>query len=200
MRMGKRAWRRIALCTCFSVWLASCGTRAGIAAEADTDDDFGGFDAGKGRPCGYGMPCNPKDLGGRTCESLGLKGGDLSCDPNTCNLVLTKCETGSSSSGTGGANGSTGSPTDMGVPGGTVPGLFGTAAGSGGAPALFGAGFFGPTPDGGVAFFGGQNPGMGFFGNAQGNDEDGGTDNGGGNPGFFGAGFFGAGNNNNGGN
>ena len=121
----------------------------GIAAEADTDDDFGGFDSGMGRPCGYGLPCNPKDLGGHTCESLGLNAGELSCDPKTCNFVLTKCDgyAPDGGAGSGGATGSTstGSPTDMGVPGGNVPGLFGTTGGAGGAaaPVLFGAGFFG---------------------------------------------------------
>jgi len=42
-------------------------------------------------PCGAGPGCDPTDLGGETCESLGLGSGRLLCDPATCTFVLSLC-------------------------------------------------------------------------------------------------------------
>jgi hypothetical protein len=166
----------------------SCGVRTAVSAEADWDEnkDDGGQ---KILPCGYGPPCNPRNFGNQSCTSLGLKPGALSCDPETCFLVLTGCGR------TGGAGGnSSGAP----MPGSTAPlmdagplfgGLFGGGTGAipgagsaampGGLPndedggmtpgGLFGQGFFGGNP--GMGFFGG-NPGMGIFGGGQGQGQD----------------------------
>jgi hypothetical protein len=163
----------------------ACGMRTSIQAEADAPvADGGGL-----QPCGLGPPCDPDDVGGRTCESLGLGSGVVSCNAVTCNLDLSRC-------GGGGAlldGGQT--PVGSGSPG--TPGLFGSAAGST-APGLFGAGgqggLFGTGADGG--FFGAGNTDAGFFGAGTnfggGNtDEDGGTDEPG--TGFFGGNFFGGG-------
>jgi hypothetical protein len=144
--------------------------RTAISAESDWDQQ----DAGpKVLPCGYGPPCNPRNFGGQTCQGLGLQPGNLSCDPNTCFLVLTGCgktPTGSTGTGVPGtvAPGTPGTPAAMDA-GALFGGLFGAQAGApvtpgtstgapmtdedGGVPALFGAGFFGGN------FFG-----AGFFG------------------------------------
>jgi hypothetical protein len=158
----------------------SCGVRTAVSAEADWEDEKDG--GGKVLACGYGPPCNPRNFDGKTCTSLGLQPGTLSCDPETCFLVLTGC-----GKGTAGAGGnSSGRP----MPGaGATPlmdagplfgGLFGGGTGAipgggtgaipgglpmddedGGMPGFFGNGFFGGNP--GMGFFGG-NPGTGFFG------------------------------------
>lgn len=67
----------------------------------DTGDDNG--DGGGG--CGNGMvspgeQCDGADLQGFDCNSLGLNGGSLSCDPVTCTFDTSMC--GSSSGGSSG--------------------------------------------------------------------------------------------------
>lgn len=182
-----------------------CGMRTSIQAEADTVDDP--LDVDADRPCGRGLPCDPDNLGGRTCESVGLGSGVLSCDPDTCNLDISAC-------GNPLVDGGTQSPIGTGSPG--TPGLFGTTAGTGGG-GLFGAGQGGLFGTGGDAgFFGAGNADGGFFGmgNTPGGgndpDEDGGTEEpgtggtgaggtgaggtgAGGQGGLFGSGFFGGG-------
>jgi hypothetical protein len=168
-------------------FIASCGLRTAISPEADVDQQQAG-DGGMQQPCGFGPPCNPDDLGGRTCESLGLGAGDLACDPSTCNLNLKGCGSATNvktgQTGTGGQSGGDMTGLFGGVPGaGTIPGLFGGDAGI-----VFPPGFFGgttPTDEDGGTAGGGTGtvpfPGGFFFG--------------GGNGGFFGGGFFGGGNN-----
>ncbi|HMI90805.1 MAG TPA: hypothetical protein VK509_05545 [Polyangiales bacterium] len=169
---------------------ASCGVRTAVSAEADWEDNK---DDGGQKPlaCGYGPPCNPRNFGGQSCTSLGLKPGALSCDPETCFLVLTGCGK-SVSTGTGGTGGPAPMPgaTPLMDAGALFGGLFGAGAGAampgagsasmpgglpmddedgGMAPGIFGQGFFGGNP--GMGIFGG-NPGMGIFG-AQGGQRPG---------------------------
>jgi hypothetical protein len=158
-----------------STVIAGCGLRTAISPEADVDEGQpAAMNGGSKQPCGFGQPCNVKDLGGRTCESLSLGAGDLSCDPNTCLLVLKGC--GPSpvmNAGTGGQGDTTGIFGGIGTPGGLAPGVFG---GDAGVPPNFGgtgttdedAGTM-PFPGG---FFGGL---FGFFGGA--NDGSGGSGN-----------------------
>jgi hypothetical protein len=143
-------------------------------------------------PCGTGPGCDPTDLGGETCESLGAGSGRLLCDSVTCLFELGLCD---------------GLPQDasVGRPCGTGPGcnmddlggetcvslgmqagtlrcdeetcmydtsLCGPGGGLGGAGGLFGggsgAGNNGEGGSGAGSFFGGN-----FFGGGQ--DDDGGT-------------------------
>jgi hypothetical protein len=181
-----------------AAWLiGGCGLRTVISPEADVGDqtaDGGGAPAANAatNPCGFGVPpCNPKDFGGRTCESVGQGAGDLACDPNTCNLVLTGCGPALDAGINNGQTGMTGTGGDP----GTIPGFFGGGTGGDGAfPGFPGANFFGGGAGGANAF-------PGFFGGTPPADEDGGTAGGNpGFPGFFGGAFFGGGNNGNGGN
>jgi len=158
---------------------ASCGVRTAVSAEADWEENKD--DGGQLLACGYGPPCNPRNFGGQSCTSLGLKPGALSCDPETCFLVLTGCGKTTGTAGTTG--GQTGTPMPGATPFDAGPlfgGLFGAGTGAmpgggtgampgglpmddedGGTPGFFGNGFFGGNP--GMGFFGG-NPGMGIFG------------------------------------
>lgn len=165
---------------------SGCGMRTSIQAEADAVEDEPLADGGALQPCGFGPPCDPSNVGTRTCESLGLGAGVLSCNPVTCNLDLSRCGGGPLLDGGQ-------PPTGTGSPG--TPGLFGSAAGST-APGLFGTGGQGGLFGAGDAgFFGAGNTDGGFFGAGtfgSGNtDEDGGTDDPG--MGFFGGNFFGGG-------
>jgi hypothetical protein len=165
-----------------------CGIRSLLSPEGN--DEIPGptavsagdlVDGGLGPACGEGRPCDPDNLGGETCSSLGAGSGRLGCDPETCTFDTSMCTDG-------------------------IQGM----AGTGGGPPIFGGGgdggpgFFGPTPDGGVpGFFG--NPPPGNPGEDGGTDPadgavpppppffggfGGGADAGGG---FFGGGFFGGG-------
>jgi hypothetical protein len=96
-------------------------------------------------PCGTGPGCDPTDLGGETCVSLGMQAGTLRCDEETCMYDTSLCGPGG---GLGGAGG-----------------LFGGGSGAGnngeggsGAGSFFGGNFFGggQDDDGGTAFFGGE--------------------------------------------
>jgi len=148
------------------------------------------------RPCGTGPGCDPTDMGGETCESLGAGQGRLLCDPATCLFEVGLCD---------------GLPEDasVGRPCGTGPGctvqdlggetcgtlgmqsgvltcdpetcqfdtsLCGPGGGNGGAGATFGGGASGggTSGTGGGTFFGGGN-GTGGSGS------------------FFGGSFFGGG-------
>jgi len=152
-------WGALSLCA------LGCGERGGVA-EADQNDNNNASDGGSSSSmaCGFGPPCDVHDFGGRTCESLGLPAGTLSCDPSTCFLVLTGC-------GRNDTGGSAGTGT-------TMPGGPGAGTGPvGGVPGAAGM-------DAGTLF------GAGFFGTGMATDEDGGTAA----PALFGPGFFGAGN------
>jgi len=160
--------------------------------DAGDDDEpvQNGMDSGivvvpKKPPCGTGPGCDPTDLGGETCETLGAGSGRLLCDPTTCLFEVGLCD---------------GLPADaaVGRPCGTGPGcnvddLGGESCGSLGMPngvlscdpetcqfdtSLCGGG----TGTGGLGgLFGG--------GNGAGGNQGGGGDSGGGN--IFGGGFFG---------
>jgi hypothetical protein len=99
------------------------------------------------RPCGTGPGCDADDLGGQSCQSLGLAAGVLACDPVSCQLDTSLCGVTFDGFG-GGFDDDAGADEDAGVPG--------TAGGNAGG------GFFGGSAGGG--FFGGGNAGGGFFG------------------------------------
>jgi hypothetical protein len=155
------------------------GAKSGLTAEADAPDaSDSGDQEGDRRACGYGLPCDPTNLGRQTCETLGLRPGVLSCDPETCYLMLDECGPGGLTSAPTGSGAGVTQPLPP-----MNPTLFGGGQGAtdGG---LFAGGLFAGQP-------GGQQP------NDGGVDEDGGTSSGGGNTpangGFFGGGFFGGG-------
>jgi hypothetical protein len=81
-----------------------------------------------GPPCGTGPGCDPADLGDATCESLGLGGGMLSCDPLTCMFDTSMCDRAGGGGGMGGGMGASFGG------GGFLGGLFGTG-GSGSSDA-----------------------------------------------------------------
>jgi hypothetical protein len=58
-------------------------------------------------PCGNGGSCDPNNLGGASCTSLGLGAGTLVCDPLTCMYDTSMCHlsTGAAGSGGGGTGG-----------------------------------------------------------------------------------------------
>lgn len=67
------------------------------ATSGDKDKDKDGAEStgsastrGRGA-CGTGGNCDPIDLGGESCESLGLGGGMLLCDPTSCTFVVSLC-------------------------------------------------------------------------------------------------------------
>lgn len=101
--------------------LAGCGMSSGVfVAESDAPDDDadaapsakpmdGGTSASSGsngggttgRPtreptvrlsCGTGPGCDPSDLGGETCETLGLGKGTLLCNTSTCTFETQLCD------------------------------------------------------------------------------------------------------------
>jgi hypothetical protein len=72
-----------------------CGARCVAASECP--------------PCGYGGPvCDPSNLGGTTCLSLGLGEGELVCDPASCTFDTSMCIGGSDGHGHGGDPGGMG--------------------------------------------------------------------------------------------
>ena len=100
--------------------LPGCGMSSGVfVAESDAPDDDADampspkpMDAGSsdqagsngdgttGRPsreptvrlpCGTGPGCDPSDLGGETCETLGLGKGTLLCNTSTCTFETQLC-------------------------------------------------------------------------------------------------------------
>lgn len=92
------------------------------AGDGDADGDGGDGDSagdgdgatGSGQPddeppppCGDGTDtCDPEDLGGETCQSLGAFGGTLACDPVTCTYDMSMCLGGGANGGSGGTGGS----------------------------------------------------------------------------------------------
>jgi hypothetical protein len=90
-----------------------CGVSSGLfTPEADGTPavDAGRLDAGRGGhaldgggdadkepslgarpPCGSGLGCDPADLGGESCHSLGLGNGTLLCNPTTCTFEISLC-------------------------------------------------------------------------------------------------------------
>jgi len=174
------------------------------AGNTDLGMDSGVVVVAKKPPCGTGPGCDPTDLGGESCESLGAGGGKLLCDSTTCLFELGLCD---------------GLPRDaaVGRPCGTGPGcniqdlggetcgslgmqsgalgcdpetcqfdtsLCGPGGGLGGVGATFGGGTTsgGMSGTGGVTgggtggtgFFGGNFFGGNFFGGNN-DDEDGGV-------------------------
>ena len=159
---------------------AGCGRRTILEADADQGSDEARDGGAMLYACGRGKrPCDPENLGGKTCESLGLGRGELGCNSNTCNFDLKDCTldgqrigstpsldggvSGRGAAGTagsagtsglfGGAAGRAGAPSNTG-------GLFGTGAGAGTGGGLFGGGLFGGAADGGP--FGGGFDGGGM--------------------------------------
>lgn len=149
-------------------------------------------------PCGTGPGCDPTDLGGETCESLGAGSGRLLCDSVTCLFELAACDGLPQDASVGRPCGTgPGCITDdlggetcvsLGMQAGTLrcdeetcmydTSLCGPGGGIGGAGSTFGGGTgAGNNGEGGSAS-------GGFFG---GGNDDGGTS-------FFGGDFFGGGN------
>jgi hypothetical protein len=146
-------------------------------------------------PCGSGPGCNPGNLGGETCESLGLGGGTLLCDPTSCTFAVTFCtglgQRPPCGSGPGCDPDDLGNKTceSLGLPAGslscdpmtcTYDTSLCVAAPANPGGGLFGGGGLG-AGTGGRGGTGGTG-GRGFFGG------------GGGTTGFFGGNFFGGGN------
>ncbi|MDH5672151.1 MAG: hypothetical protein OEZ06_08380 [Myxococcales bacterium] len=54
-------------------------------------------------PCGTGLGCDPTDLGGESCQSMGLGEGRLLCNPVSCTFEVALCSGGGGSApcGTG---------------------------------------------------------------------------------------------------
>ena len=84
-------------------------------------------------PCGDGGDCNPEDLGGESCGSLGAGFGSLSCDPATCTFDLSMCVSGDTANQGGtsggslpGGTGGSGTPMFGGGGGGTAEGCTGS--------------------------------------------------------------------------
>jgi hypothetical protein len=96
-------------------------------------------DASVGRPCGTGPGCNPGDLGGESCTSLGMQSGVLDCDPETCQFDTSLC-------GPAGGGGGAGAIFGGGM-GGDGTGSGGMSAGGMGGGGFFGGSFFGGGDD-----------------------------------------------------
>jgi hypothetical protein len=110
-------------------------------------------DASVGRPCGTGPGCEPDDLGGETCTSLGMQSGVLACDPETCQYDTSMCGPGGGTGGAGsvfggGMGGDSSGGGGMSA-GGSGGGFFGGGNG-GGAGSFFGGNFFGGNQDAGA--------------------------------------------------
>lgn len=138
-------------------------------------------------PCGSGVGCDPTNLGGESCHSLGLGNGTLLCDPSTCTFEVSLCNAVRGRVPCG--SGPNCDPTNLGEEDcetlGMGPGTLtcdpvsctydtslcteppaGTGGtGEGGAGGLFGAGFFGGGTGGtgGTGGLGGLG-GLGGFG------------------------------------
>lgn len=149
--------------------------------EEEPEPDAGrdaGPDISTFPPCGNGGMCNPNNLGGETCQGLGMGDGILACDTVTCTYDTSMCEgtgmggnggNGSVGVGNGNGNGNMG-----GMSGGGQDSPFAVPSSQNGGGAGNGAGDEGNTPQ----FFGGN-----FFGGGNGEgegegDEDRDTDNG----------------------
>jgi hypothetical protein len=137
--------------------------------EPDAGPDISTFP-----PCGNGGMCNPSNLGGETCQGLGMGEGILACDAVTCTYDTSMCEgTGSGNGGNGSVGVGNGNGNGNGSMGGANGGqnlpFFGTDESGSGNGGGAGSG----APDGGNTpqFFGGGFFGGGFFGG--GNDDDG---------------------------
>ncbi|MBW2457317.1 MAG: hypothetical protein JRI68_22605 [Deltaproteobacteria bacterium] len=77
---------------------SSTGGSGGGAGSASTSSTSGGGEGGGGHTCndGYLDPgefCDQTNYGGSTCESLGYAGGELACDPLTCEFDFSGCLT-----------------------------------------------------------------------------------------------------------
>lgn len=90
---------------------AGCGMRSTLT---ETDQSLSSDESGaeNGTPCGGGVaPCDPADLAGATCESVGAGTGNLGCDPVMCLYDTSMCSGdyaggvgGTGATGTGGTD------------------------------------------------------------------------------------------------
>lgn len=184
----------------------------GGRTDASSRSMDGGANSGTGQatgprrapPCGTGSGCDPSDLGGESCDSLGLGSGQLLCDSTSCTFAVGLCKGLGKLPPCGSGVGC--DPTNFGTITCETLGLAagelacnaaactldtsgcGPGAGTGGLAGLAGglAGLFGATDaDGGTTgggLFGGT-AGGGLFGGTAGGGLFGGTPGG-----FFGAG------------
>ena len=152
---------------------------AGIR-EGDAGGDAGTGSVGSGSgsagdpvrrlPCGTGPGCDPSDLGGESCQTLGLGQGTLLCNTSTCTFETQLCqglgELPPCGSGPGCDTTKLGGATceSLGMPAGVlscdpVTCAYDTSGCIAAAPGLLGGGLLGG----------------GLFGGATATDEDGGT-------------------------
>src|SRR5262245_55569785 len=90
-----------------AVILAACSSGSSLHDPNEGDEETKDAGTKSDVPCGTGGKCNPKDLGGATCTSLGMGMGDLTCDPDTCMFDMTMCQ-GAGNTGTAASGGSAG--------------------------------------------------------------------------------------------
>ncbi len=143
----------------------------GAPGSGDGDGDGSGSAADQ-RPCGDGGDCDPENLGGETCMSLGASGGQLACDPVTCTFDMSM-RTGMDDQGSGGTGG--GFPGGGAFPGGDTGGgqsMFGGGDGDGDMP-MFGGDSGGGFPGGGFPGGDGDGDGDGDSGDGDGDSGDG---------------------------
>ncbi|MDH5675606.1 MAG: hypothetical protein OEZ06_26015 [Myxococcales bacterium] len=81
---------------------ALTGSAAGDAGASEASD-------GSRPPCGNATEtCDPNDLGGATCDTLGMGEGRLLCDPATCTFDVSMCGSGGNTGSGGSGGGDTG--------------------------------------------------------------------------------------------
>jgi hypothetical protein len=132
--------------------------------EVDAGEPDAGPDISTFPPCGNGGMCNPNNLGGETCQGLGMGEGILACDSVTCTYDTSMCE---GVGGGGGNNGGIGVGNGNNGSGGSGSGQGnGSPMNGGDTPQFFGGSFFGGGADAGTGFFGGS-----FFGGGDANGD-----------------------------
>lgn len=138
------AWLVIALVGGCTGGRSTLSPSANAGTESSSSTSSG--DAGSKLPaCGTKeTPCDPKNLGGATCSSMGAGQGTLQCDPVTCSFDFSMCSLSPmSGNGTGGlgaffgrtrggSGGSTGSSGRGATTGGRAAPSRGGAGGRGG--------------------------------------------------------------------
>jgi hypothetical protein len=130
--------------------------------EVDAGEPDAGPDISTFPPCGNGGMCNPNNLGGETCQGLGMGEGILACDAVTCTYDTSMCE---GVGGGGGNNGGVGNGNNGMGGSGSGQGN-GSPMNGGDTPQFFGGSFFGGGADAGFPFFGGN-----FFGGGDANGD-----------------------------
>src|SRR5262245_27237357 len=86
-----------------SILFGACsGSRSTLEPETDSSTSESKTDSSAMPACGMKTKtCDPTNLGGATCASMGAGNGKLMCDPVTCAYDVSMCDT-SASMGQGG--------------------------------------------------------------------------------------------------